>query len=263
LPQEGRPAYVFELSPSVAGVWTLLSLVLFVAAAVTMGIVSGAGGRVVLDGTSLLLWPLAFLATLALHELVHAALVLVFGGRPAFGAGIKAGMPYLYVTNPGRRFTRNQFLAIALAPLLFIDLLALALVGVHPGWTWAAVAFVVNTSGAVGDIWVVGLLLRFPASALVEDRTLGFAVWPRPGQQPEDLRRAAPRGRVPAPRWLAVWLLATLASLVVLPIPAVVVMQAFRPHTGGWLTLGAVIVLSGLIGSLAALVWSRRKTGPS
>lgn len=255
------PAYVFELSPSLAGVWTLLSLVLFVAAAVAMGILYGSAGRVVLDAVSVLLWPVAFIVTLPLHELIHAAFVLLFGGRPTFGAGVKAGLPYLYVTNPGRRFTRNQFLTIALAPLLLIDLVALALIAVHPGWTWAAVAFVANTSGAIGDIWVFALVLRFPASALVEDRTLGFAVWPSPGQQAAELRRHAPRHRVPAPGWLAVWLIATVASLVALPIPVAITINILLPGVARWPATLGVIVLSGVIGSLAAFAWSRRRSG--
>jgi hypothetical protein len=260
---DGAAAYVFELSPALAGVWTLLSLLLFVAAVVVMGILYGSAGRVVVDAASLLLfWPLAFIATLPLHELVHAAFVLLFGGRPTFGAGIKAGLPYLYVTNPGRRFTRNQFLAIALAPLVVIDVAALALVVVHPGWTWAAVAFVANTSGAVGDIWVFGLLLRFPPSALVEDRTLGFAVWPAPGRQGAELRRYAPRHRVPAPGWLGVWLVATMASLVVLPIPVAIAMNMFwGPGVAHWPGALGVVVLSGVIGSMAAFAWSRRRSG--
>jgi hypothetical protein len=262
LQAEGAPAYVFELSPALAGVWTLLSLVLFVAAVVVMVILYGSAGRVAVDAASLLLfWPLAFIATLPLHELVHAAFVLLYGGRPSFGAGIKSGLPYLYVTNPGRRFTRNQFLTIAIAPLVLIDLVALALIGVHPGWTWAGVAFVANTSGASGDIWVFGLLLRFPAVALVEDRTLGFAVWPAPGQQAAELRRHAPRHRVPAPGWLGVWLIATMTSLVVLPIPVAIAMNdLWGPGVAHWPGALGVVVLSCVIGSLAAFVWSRRRS---
>src|ERR1700720_1898541 len=167
---EEKPAYNFELSSQLAGVWMLLSLVLFVAAAAGIGLLFALLRQSPFESAgSLLLWPVAFLAVLPVHELVHAALVRLFGGRPRFGAGVKGGMPYLYVTDPGRRFSRNRFLAITLAPLALIDGAALALLLARPDWSWAAPALVGNTSGAVGDLWVAALLVRFPPWAQVED----------------------------------------------------------------------------------------------
>jgi hypothetical protein len=250
------------MTPSLAGVWTLVSVGLLGVAIATVALIYLVLGRHFSGGPAgFLLWPAALLITLPLHELVHAVFVVLYGGRPRFGAGVKGGMPYLYVTDPGRRFGRNQFLEIALAPLVLIDLGALILLLLQPAWTWAAVALVVNTSGAIGDLWVFALVLRFPASALVEDRTLGFAVWPSPGQQAAELRRHAPRHRVPAPGWLAVWLIATVASLVALPIPVAITMNILLPGVARWPATLGVIVLSGVMGSLAAFAWSRRRSG--
>ena len=183
--QQEEAPYTFEMRAGLAGVWTMLSLVLFVAAAASVGLLYSQPGHAPdLNGPGLLLWLLAFLAVLPLHELVHAALMRLFGGRPRFGAGIKTGMPYLYVADPGRRFSRDQFVAIGMAPLLVIDLTALALLLLVPAWSWPGPALVTNTSGAIGDLWMVGVLLRFPRSAIVEDRTTGFAVWAAPGTVP-------------------------------------------------------------------------------
>ena len=236
-PGEG-PAYTFEMTPSLAGVWTLLSMVLLAAAIGAVALLYDALGRQFSGGPAgLLLWPLALLITLPLHELAHAVFVVIYGGRPRFGAGVKGGMPYLYVTDPGRRFGRNQFLEIALAPLVLIDLAALVLLFLQPTWTWAAVAFVVNTSGAIGDLWVSGLLLRFPPWALVEDRKDGFAVWTPLGQDEAGLRGAAPRQRVPAPPWLGIWLFAACAIFALLPF-ATITLAAWVSPASGTHTLG-------------------------
>jgi hypothetical protein len=243
---EGEPAYNFELSSGLAGVWMLLSFVLFVAAAVGVGLLYALLGRSPFASAgSLLLWPVAFLGVLPLHELVHAAFVRVFGGRPRFGAGVKGGMPYLYVTDPGRRFSRNRFLAIALAPLVLIDAAALALLVRDPTWSWTAPALVANTSGAVGDLWVAALLTRFPRWAEVEDRTLGFGVWPPPGRSAEEVRARAPRHRVALPGWISAWLLSTLAIFAVLPSAAIALLRRSDPAAASsTLWLGPLVLAS-------------------
>jgi putative zincin peptidase len=221
-PEDG-PAYTFEMTTSLAGLWTVISTLILIAAMVAIAAVYGVLGRAPISrATNLLLFPVALLVTLPLHELVHAAFVVLFGGRPRFGAGIKGAMPYLYVTDPGRRFNRNRFIVIALAPLVLIDGVALALILIQPSWSWAAVAFVVNTSGAIGDLWVVGLLVRFPPWALVEDRTLGFAVWSPRGRNRTQVNAAAPRKRVPAPGWLSAWLFSAFVIYAALPVTLLV-----------------------------------------
>jgi hypothetical protein len=235
------------MTPSLAGVWTLVSVGLLGVAIATVALIYLVLGRHFSGGPAgFLLWPAALLITLPLHELVHAVFVVLYGGRPRFGAGVKGGMPYLYVTDPGRRFGRNQFLEIALAPLVLIDLGALILLLLQPGWTWAAVALVVNTSGAIGDLWVSGLLLRFPPWALVEDRKDGFAVWTPLGQDEAGLRRAAPRRHVPAPPWLGIWFFAACAIFALLPIAAIALAAWVAPgsstHTLGLGPLGLITV---------------------
>ena len=243
---EEEPAYDFEVSAGLAGVWMLLSLLLFVAAAAGVALIYALLRQSPFASVgSLLLWPLAFLSVLPLHELVHAAFVRLFGGRPRFGAGFKGGMPYLYVTDPGRRFSRDRFLAVALAPLVLIDAAALALLVWNPAWSWTAPALVANTSGAVGDLWVAAALVRFPRWAQVEDRKLGFAVWPSAGHSPAEVRARAPRHRVALPAWVSAWLLSTLAIFAVLPSAAVTLLRRSDPAAAGsTLWLGPVMLAS-------------------
>jgi Putative zincin peptidase len=282
---EGEPVYEFEVSAGVAGVWMLFSLLLFVAAAAGAGLLYALLGKSPFASAgSLLLWPVAFLAVLPLHELVHAAFVRVFGGRPRFGAGVRGGMPYLFVTDPGRRFGRDQFLAVALAPLVLIDVAALALLVWNPTWSWGAPALVSNTSGAVGDIWVAALLLRFPRRVQVEDRVLGFAVWPSPGHPAEEVRARAPRHRIALPAWVSAWVLSTLAIFAVLPSAAITLLRrsdpgalsttlrlgplfvaSIRRRPGGHLdagpiagqiNFGALFLLAALVAGLLVLGWA-------
>jgi hypothetical protein len=268
---ENRPVYTFEMTTSLAGLWAVLSTLLLLAAMVAIALVYAVLGRAPLTrGSNLLLLPVALLVTLPLHELVHAVFVFLFGGRPRFGAGIKGAMPYLYVTDPGRRFNRNRFLKVALAPLILIDLVALALILIQPAWSWAAVVFVVNTSGAIGDLWVVGLLVRFPAWVLVEDRTLGFAVWSPRGRNRNQVDAAAPRNRVPAPPWLGAWFFSACAIYAALPVALIPLAEWLRGRSAtyelglGPLTLVKIYAPSPrgleldlnllLIGVLAALL---------
>jgi hypothetical protein len=278
---EDRPAYTFELTTSLAGLWAVISTLILLVAVVAVALLYRALAQPLFTrGTNLLLLPLALLVTLPLHELVHAAFVLIFGGRPRFGAGIKGGMPYLYVTDPGRRFNRNRFIVIALAPLVLIDTVALAMVLIQPVWSWAAVAFVVNTSGAIGDLWIVGLLIRFPPWVLVEDRTLGFAVWSPSGRSRTEVTAAAPRNRVPAPTWLGVWFFSACAIYAALPVALIpladwlrqgsptyalgvgplTLVKIYAPSPRGLdleLNLLLIGVLAGLLAAPLTLVWQR------
>jgi hypothetical protein len=91
---EEKPAYRLEVSSDLAGVWMLVSLLLFVAAAAGTGLLYALLRQSPFESAgSLLLWPVAFLAVLPAHELIHAAFVRLFGGRPRFGAGVNGGIP--------------------------------------------------------------------------------------------------------------------------------------------------------------------------
>ena len=89
---EEEPAYTFELGSSLAAVWMLVSLVLFVAAAAGTGLLYALLRQSPFESArSLLLWPVAFLAVLPAHELIHAAFVRLF--EMSSSSGISAVTP--------------------------------------------------------------------------------------------------------------------------------------------------------------------------
>ena len=92
-------------------------------------------------------------ASLAWHELVHAALFRLFapaGAHVTFGFSRENWM--LYACAEGVVYTRRQYLAVALAPAAAVTAL-LAAAGAVLGWPlWAAVLAVVHLAGCAGDI---------------------------------------------------------------------------------------------------------------
>jgi hypothetical protein len=119
------------------------------------------------------------LLVLPLHELVHAALILAVGHRPRLGVKLDKGV--LYATADQALFTRNQYLAVALSPLIVISLLgALGLLVLSSGWWWTVgLAVALNAGGAIGDLWVSAQIARAPSSALVRDTEDGYVLYER------------------------------------------------------------------------------------
>jgi hypothetical protein len=120
---------------------------------------------------------LCLVGVLLLHEAVHGAVILFYGHRPRFGIKWQAGA--LYATVKDGYFWRNQYLAVALAPLLVISALAVWLILISPpayaNW-WVALG-VINGSGAIGDVYMAWVLRRFPAQAVIRDEEDGFCVF--------------------------------------------------------------------------------------
>jgi hypothetical protein len=111
---------------------------------------------------------LVMAATLILHELAHGLMFWVFTRRrPRFG--LRAA--YAYAAAPDWFLPRNRYLWVGLAPLLLLSLVGVAVLPFLPSswlplWWFFLVA---NASGAVGDLYVVGWLLKQPETVLVKD----------------------------------------------------------------------------------------------
>jgi len=118
------------------------------------------------------------IGTFVLHELIHGVFMSIYGGKPRYGAGIAHYiLPYFYTTTK-TRFLRNQFIAIAIAPLVLISLVAIGLMATLPSIAhWIFIPFIINASGAVGDLWVIRNVLRFPKHVLLEDRKNGLIIY--------------------------------------------------------------------------------------
>lgn len=160
-------------------------------------------------------WLVGSAVGILVHEAIHGLAFGAFGVRPSFGFGLKFLLPYAYATSPGA-LSRNAYLAVGLAPLVFIDLLGMALVVIAPHWTWLGPLVAFNKGGAVGDLWMVGTLLRWPRQTLVEDRKEGFVVLAPPGMTVPERLPKVERGPQRAHPWLQAWLSATAVAFALL-----------------------------------------------
>jgi Putative zincin peptidase len=129
-----------------------------------------------------------FIGTFVLHELIHGVFMSKYGGKPSYGAGIAHYiLPYFYATTK-TIFTRNQFIVIAIAPLVVISLVVIGIMPVFPSIAhWMIIPFVINGSGAIGDLWVTRNILRYPKHVLVEDRKNGVIIHGKETDKPMDM----------------------------------------------------------------------------
>ncbi len=111
---------------------------------------------------------IAVIVMLFVHEGLHGVFFWLFSrSRPKFAF---KGY-YASASAPGWYFPRRQYILIGLAPLIFITLAGIA------GLAWfpktlvlpTLLILIFNTSGAIGDLWVVGRLLAFPATTYILD----------------------------------------------------------------------------------------------
>ncbi len=118
---------------------------------------------------------MGYILILPIHELIHAAVFTLWGGKPYFGTKL----PYaLYCGARQQLFRRNQYLVVGLAPLVLITLAGIIFTLVSPALaSYTIFATVGNISGAAGDLWVAWRLLRLPRSILVEDTEAGYRAW--------------------------------------------------------------------------------------
>ncbi|MEL4503384.1 DUF3267 domain-containing protein [Luteococcus sp. H138] len=118
------------------------------------------------------------IATMALHELLHGLGMAVLRARPRFGAGMMSpGLPYLYTTCEGHRFTRWQYIVVAALPNVVINLGLLLMMAWGPYEAWWVLPFALHLSGGVGDAWLCWAALTEPPGTLVEDQRAGVRVY--------------------------------------------------------------------------------------
>jgi hypothetical protein len=121
---------------------------------------------------------IAMILTLVAHELTHGLVMRLAGARPRYGIVWKGVM--LYATSPGYAYQRNTYAVILLAPFVLISALAVLGIWLVPGVLWTTlfvICGVVNASGAVGDLWMTRITLRYPPTALMMDERDGMRVF--------------------------------------------------------------------------------------
>jgi hypothetical protein len=243
--QAARPFWVFRLTSGVGARLMLLAIPLFVAAnAAYTGIALALRSDPSLPSPPLLL--VIFVAVLVVHEALHGVGFVAFGGRPRFGFTVKGGMPYGFACAPGKRFTKNQFLIIGLLPLLGIGVATLAVAGWPQLAGYGLIAFSLNTAGAVGDLWMVALILQSPASTLFEDQD-GLALeafLPAAEAQPRLPRGLDPKGWEKQVGWGMSWFLGAMLTYLALTVVEVSLARAMNGGAGGTLTLAGIALAS-------------------
>ena len=116
--------------------------------------------------------------TILLHEAVHGITMQLFGARPRYGVMWKYGM--FYATAPGYAFPRKEYLIVAIAPLISLSLLAVLGMVLLSGSTVVgllALCATVNAAGAVGDLWIMGIVLRYPSATYIVDEQDGVRIF--------------------------------------------------------------------------------------
>lgn len=107
-----------------------------------------------------------------LHEGLHGAVAVLLGHRPIFG--VKP--PFFYVTF-NHKVPRGHFIAVTLAPLIILDFLFVGFYVLDVLRTFTFLCFMINTLGAMGDIWIVMKLLPQERSVFVQDTKNGIEIW--------------------------------------------------------------------------------------
>lgn len=128
--------------------------------------------------TEMIIAVMGILLTLIGHELIHGVAMQMFGATPQYGVLWKKLM--LYATTPGFAYRRNAYLQIALAPLLILSIVSIGGMGLLRGTLWVALfglCGALNVGGAIGDIWLALIVLRYPATAYVIDDRDGINVF--------------------------------------------------------------------------------------
>ncbi|WP_256300298.1 DUF3267 domain-containing protein [Haloarchaeobius salinus] len=110
----------------------------------------------------------ALVGTVVLHELVHGLVFRLLGFDVSFGVAPRLGAFYTAIFEQFQ--TRRQLAIAVLAPLVVltpIGVLLLLVPGPHVPFVWFGL--VLNTGGAVGDLFVVWRLRRLPPGTLFYD----------------------------------------------------------------------------------------------
>lgn len=157
--------------------WSYVLLAIAAAVGVVLGLAGAfdlAGEWARLGGPFLWLVvaSLLTLAALPVHELVHAALFLLFGGRGTrVRFGYQSGM--LYAGCPGLVLARGKFCVVLAGPAVVLSAVLLAVPAALGLPLVGCVAFCLHLSGCAGDLLAIALALREPACTHIEDTDTG------------------------------------------------------------------------------------------
>ncbi len=129
------------------------------------------------DSVPTLLGLASVLIVLPLHEWIHGLVIARCGHKPRYGIKLFV----LFATSDGALFRRNEFIRVALAPLVVITTMGSVLMLFLPFGVayWVGLAVVLNAGGAIGDLWMTAIALRYGPSALIRDEEDSMRIFAR------------------------------------------------------------------------------------
>jgi len=120
---------------------------------------------------------LAIFLYIAAHELVHGICIKKYSGKKA-----KYGFTGMYAyAGSDAYFNKRQYIVIALAPIVLFGLAFFLLTLLLPQeWFWYVYLLqMINLSGAVGDMYITGLMCRLPSDVLITDAGVEMVMYSR------------------------------------------------------------------------------------
>jgi hypothetical protein len=160
--------------------WSVLSVPIVVAAALGYEFVALRGVFPTSVSVDVMQFALAVGLTLALaaaHEAVHGLVMRAFGASPEFGVLRADGVPLgFFATAPGHRFSRREYLIVAMAPVLVLTPLGVPAC-LLPFGAYLAIPLAVVCGGCVGDLTIAWRVLQVPSNIECEDLRDGVRFW--------------------------------------------------------------------------------------
>lgn len=120
---------------------------------------------------------LIFVVSIPLHEVLHGLMIHWKGHKARYGMMLSKGA--FYATADNALFWRDDFIAIALAPLIGITLLGMGLVAALPDTLgyYVSLGVVLNAANSIGDLWMTAVVRRYPPTALVRDQADSIRIY--------------------------------------------------------------------------------------
>lgn len=114
----------------------------------------------------------ALVIVVVIHELLHGLAYRLLGYQVTYGFSWKLGAAYAAAFNQFQKRWHN--IVAALTPLIVISAVCLPLLTIVPraGVVFLFGALIMNTAGAVGDMYVTYRLWRLPKGSLLMDISL-------------------------------------------------------------------------------------------
>lgn len=127
-----------------------------------------AGGSIAFGFTEVAIVFLSVLGTFVVHEAIHGLAFRLLGYRVSYG--FAPHVPALYTAAFGQFVTRRDNLLVGIAPLVVITAVGVPLFAAPMSVALVAyLVLLVNTSGAVGDLYLAWRLHRMPPETLFYD----------------------------------------------------------------------------------------------